>query len=535
MLRRWWVVAGSALAAVALLGFMLNGNIRYQVGVGRVSGYSVAETFSHRPILFRLLSAAQAWLPEQVSRLAGPTTSWEGIVVFESGFRLIAMLAAAGAAVLLWRGLARRWGTAAWPYGMAAFAALAFSAPATGEPDWMAAALTVAAVGAGLLWRPAVGAPVSGVLLALAALVKISTLPVAVAGLVVLWVLDRRRGWLAAAVALVSGLAAVGLIWWLAPWEISWLLDIKALQPDPWTMAHAIEARDYLFNLAARWPTVALLPAFFIRARRTEVWTALVGLVLTAFAFLVQGQYFVYHSLGFVTLATLLAVATIVRSRGALRWPLLVLMAWTFVLFLTPVEWRLAHPLRLYLITAAWVVILTGWQWWALRRSAVRLSRARTYWWSGLLVTLALLATQAPASAESLTLSTAGRTSVGATAVLRSDLAAAAKVHALIGDDTSVAYLTFGSDTYTLGNPTQCRYPSPLLLQRVHADKKVPPADREENLNCLANPNLRWLIWDRSWLRLKSAPEDVVTTIDTYWDCDSAKTIGRYTVCPRRP
>ena len=180
-------------------------------------GYSVAETFSHRPITFRLLSAAQAWLPDQVSRLSGPSTSWRGIVIFEAGFRFVAMLAAAGAAVLLWRGLARLWGGAAWPYGIAAFAALAFTAPATGEPDWMAALLTVAAVGAALLWRPVVGGTVGGLFLALAALVKISTLPVAVAGLAILWVLDRRRGWLAGAAALVSGLVAVGLIWRLAP------------------------------------------------------------------------------------------------------------------------------------------------------------------------------------------------------------------------------------------------------------------------------------------------------------------------------
>ena len=61
--RRTWVLLGLIAATVATLGLLLNGNIRYQVGVGRVSGYSVAETFSHRPIVFRLASAAQAWLP----------------------------------------------------------------------------------------------------------------------------------------------------------------------------------------------------------------------------------------------------------------------------------------------------------------------------------------------------------------------------------------------------------------------------------------------------------------------------------------
>jgi len=532
VLRRWWVVAAAAVAALALLGYLVNDNIRYQVGVGRVSGYSVAETFSHRPIAFRLLSAAQAWLPAQISRLAGPSTSWPGIVVFEAGFRLVAMLAAAGAAVLLWRGLARLGGVAAWPYGIAAFAALAFTAPATGEPDWMAALLTVAATGAALLWRPVVGGTVGGLFLALAALVKISTLPVAAAGLAVLWVLDRRRGWLAGAAALISGLVAVGLIWWLAPWEIGWLLDIRALQPDPWTWDHLFEARDYLLNLAARWPSVALVPAFFVRARPREAWTALAGVALTAFAFVYQGQYFVYHSIGFVTLSALLAVCTVQRSRGALRWPLLVLTAWTLALFVTPAEWRLAHSVGLDLVTGAWVVGLVVWQWWALR-GRPGLSRARTDGWAGLLVLLAMLATQTPFSSESLTLGTAGRTSVSDAQALQADIADAARVHALIGERTPVAYLTFGADTYTLGNPTRCRYPSPLFLQRGQADRLVSPATRQENLACLTDPAARWLIWDRTWLHRKGAPADLLATIDDTWDCDDASVIGRYTICPR--
>lgn len=532
VLRRWWVVVAAGVAGVVLLGFMVNGNVRYQVGVGRVSGYSVAETFSHRPITFRLFSAAQAWLPEQVSRLAGPPTSWPGIVVFEAGFRLFAMLAAAGAAVLLWRGLARRCGIRAWPYGMAAFAVLAFTAPATGEPDWMAALLTVAAVGAGLLWRPGLGGSVAGVSLALAALVKISTLPVALAGLVVLWAVDRRRGWIAALAALVGGLVAVGLIWWLAPWEIGWLLDIRALQPDPWTWAHAVEARDYLMDLAARWPTVALVPAFFVRPRPAEAWTAAAGLALAAFAFVYQGQYFVYHSIGFVTLSTLLAVRTIQRSRAALRWPLLALTAWTLILFVTSAEWRLAHPLRLHLITGIWIAVLAAWQWLALRRRPT-LSRVRSDWWAGLLVVGAMLATQTPFSAEALTLGTAGRTSASSAAALRTDIADAAGVHALIGQDTPVAYLTFGADTYTLGNPTRCRYPSALFLQRAHADQLVSPATRQENLACLTNPDAHWLIWDRTWLHRRNAPADLLATIDSTWDCAAAVLIDRYTLCPR--
>lgn len=533
VLRRRWVIATAAAATVALAGYLVNGNIRYQVGVGRVSGYSVAETFSHRPLVFRLLSAAQAWLPEQISLLAGAPTSWAGIVVFETGFRLVAAIASAGAALLLWRGLRRCWGSAAWPYGVAAFAALAFTAPATGEPDWMAALLAVAAVGAGLLCRPWVGATIGGVLLAAAALVKISTLPVALAALVLLWAIDRGRGWLAGVSALVSGLIAVGLIWWLTPWEIGWLLDIEALQPDPWAADHGIEARDYLLNLAARWPTVALVPAFFVRARPEEAWPAAAGLALTIFAFVYQGQYFVYHSIGFVTLSALLAVRTVQRSRAALRWPLLALTAWTAVLFVTPIEWRLAHPLRLYLVAGSSMAILAAGQWLALRRRP-GLSRARADWWAAVLVLLAMLATQTPFSAEALTLGTAGRTAASSALALRTDIADAEQVHRLIGPDTQVVYLTFGADTYTLGNPTHCRYPSPLFLQRGQADRKMPPADRRENLGCLADPGARWLIWDRDWLHRKGAAADLLATIGRVWDCDRASHVSPYTLCPRR-
>lgn len=522
-----------AALTVVLLGYGVNGNIRYQVGVGRVSGYSVAETFSHRPITFRLLSAAQAWLPDLASRFAGPPGSWWRSWAFETGFRLVAAVVAAGAAGLLWAGLRRRWGSRAWPFGVAAYAALVFMAPATGEPDWMAALLAVAAVGAGLLWRPGLGGCVGGVLLALAALVKISSLPVAVAGLVVLSALDLRRGRLALVASVGAGLAAVALVWWLAPYEIGWLLDIRALQPDPWTRDAAADAQNYLMNLAARWPTVALLPAFLVGARRDEALTALAGVALTGFAFVYQGQYFIYHSVGLVVLSAVLAVRTIQRTSAALRWPVLALCAWTLVVFVLPAQWRVAHPVRLYLLTGAWMAVLAGWQWLALRRPQ-RVSRARADRWAALLVVLAMVATQTPFSGESLTLRTAGRTSWASGLALRAELEAARQVHAVIGPDTHVAYLAFGSATYVLGNPTHCRYPSQLFLQRAHADRRVSPATRQESLACLADPAARWLIWDRDWLHRKSAPADLIAAIDQHWACDDAPVIGGYTLCPRR-
>ena len=99
---------------------------------------------------------------------------------------------------------------------------------------------------------------------------------------------------------------------------------------------------------------------------------------------------------------------------------------------------------------------------------------------------------------------------------------------------TSSPYLAFGSTAYALGNPTHCRYPSPLFLQRPKAPMVVSPATRQENLACVKEPGARWLVWDRGWLHRKGAPADLLGAIDATWDCDNALLAGRYTVCPRR-
>lgn len=531
--RHRWLLVALTTATLAVLAYPVNGNIRYQVGVTRVSGFSVAETFTHRPIAFRLLNAAQAWLPEALSRAAGPPGSLARVWAFEAGFRSVAALLAAGAAALLWAGLRRHLGASSWPYAVAAYAALMFTAPATGEPDWLAALLAVAAVGAGLLWRPAVGAAVAGTLLALSALVKISTLPVAVAALVVLWALDRNRAWIAALAALASGVVAVGLIAWLAPYEIAWLLDIRALQPDPWTGEAASEAGQYAINLAARWPAMALLPAFFVGARRTETWPAALAVGLAAFGIAYQGQYYIYHAIGLLTLSAGLAVRTVMRSRGALRWPVLGLCCWTLVLFMLPADWRGSHAVPLHLATGAWVLGLAGWQWFALRRP-VTVSRVRPGWWAAVLSLAGMLATQTPISAESLTIGPVSQTARANLGALRADLRTAAEIHDLIGADTQVVYLTFGASSYLLGNPTHCRYPSPLFLQRPESLANASLATRQENLACLLDPGAGWLVWDRNWLHRKGAPDDLIATIDQNWACDEAVQIGHYTLCRRR-
>jgi len=531
------LVVGVAAATLALAAYPLSGNLRYEVGVHRVSGYSVAETFSHRPITFRLVSAAQAWLPDVVSAVAGPSGSLPRVWLFETSFRLGAALLSAAAALLLWTGLRRRFGTASQAYAVAAYAGLMFTAPATGEPDWLAAVLAVAAVGAGLSGRRVVGGAAGGVLLALCALVKISSLPVAVAALILLWALDNRRGVVAAGSALVTGVLVGAVIAVWAPYEITWLLDIRALQPDPWTLLQAIEAGNYLVNIAARWPTIALLPAFFVGARWREAWPAAVAIALIGFGIAFQGQYYVYHAMSLVALSAALAVRTLGRTGVALHLPLLACCGWTLVLFLLPAQWRVEHGPALSLVTAGWVAGLAWWQWRALRAGSPPpgANSVRAAFRSGLVVIAAMLVTQTPGSAESMTLATAAQTPLVSHAALRTELATAAYLRGVIGPDTRVVYLTFGSSTYTVGNPTHCRYPSPLFLQRPEAVDAASPATRKENLACVTEPGARWLVWDRDWLHRKGAPADLIAVIDATWECEEAVLAGPYTVCPRRP
>lgn len=536
-MRRPWIALTAVVGTLLVLAYPVNNNIRYEVGVHRVSGYSIAETFSHRPITFRLISAAQSWLPDLVSAAGAPPGSLARAWLFEAAFRLVAALVAAGAAALLYAGLRRRLGCSAWAYGLAAYAALMFTAPATGEPDWWAAAVAVAALGVGLLGPDVTGGAAAGVLLAVCALVKVSSLPVALAALVLILAFDRRRGLVALAAALVCGCLAVLLIWWLAPYEICWLLDIRALQPDIWNAGTLRELRGYLVNVAARWPTVALIPAFFIAAPAREAAAGAAAVVLMMLGFIGQGQYFVYHAVPLVVLSAGLAIATLRRSRGVLRWPLVAWIAWTAMAFVLPSGWRLDLARPLLQVSLAAIVVLTILQAAALWRGDPRdtgaLPRGRADRWAAGLVLAAMLATQTPWSGEALTLGTRGKTAVGNLRSLQADLAAAERVRSVVGSEP-VVYLTFGSVTYVLGNPTHCRYPSPLFLQRPGAAVKVSEATRSENLACLTQSGARWLVWDRGWLPPKSAPADLLRTIDGTWACERAQLVGALILCPRR-
>lgn len=530
------MVATAVLATLGTVQYPVSDNIRYVVGLLRVSGYPPAETFTHRPIVYRLLMAMQAWLPDVASRQFGEPHSVPRLAAFETGLNVVSVGWALGAAALLWAGLRRNHPQVAWVYGIGAYATLAFLTPMLGEPDWYAAMFAVAAVGAGLLGNRWLGGSLSGFLLALAALVKFVTLPIALAALLVLWALDARRAAIATVAAgLIGSLTLVVIAVWV-PWEIGWMLDIRALQPFFWDGLTTVTAiRDCLVQLAVMWPAVILVPAFFLGAGLKERLVAAAALVLAAAPIVLQGEYWLYHTIGMVVVSCLLAVRTLLRSRGALFWPMVACSAWTALVFVVP--WRfhvyaglnrgaeiVGHGKRVVLITAACAVVLFVLQRWALRQPDAQEPALAT---TGpvkvaLAVVAALLASQTP---PALAASTESR---------RQHNDQAADVRGVIGENP-VVYLTPGWSTYFLGNPTRCRYPSPLFLQRRTAPEVVTPAHRDENLACLAEAGARWLVWKQDWLRPETAAVDVLAAIDRTWDCARAEQVAGYVLCPRLP
>ncbi len=63
-----------------------------------------------------------------------------------------------------------------------------------------------------------------------------------------------------------------------------------------------------------------------------------------------------------------------------------------------------------------------------------------------------------------------------------------------IGPDEPVLYLTYGTVGYHLGNPTDCRYPSPLWLV---AGEDL--ASGRDNARCLDDENAAWVIIEPAW------------------------------------
>jgi hypothetical protein len=522
------VAVAAAIGALSTFTLApLHGNVRYEVGVKAVSGLSAAETFSHRPLAFRLLMEAVADLARAGSF---------GITSFEVVVRLIGLCLATGASVLLWHGLRRREVAAPGWHAVVAGAAVVFMGSASSmEPDWMAPILAIAGTGAALAGRGRLCwamAALAGTFFVAAAAVKIVSLPTALLGLIVVGALDRRQFLRSLVASVVIGVLYVaGTVAW-APWEITWLIDIRLLQPD--ILERLSEAPAFFLESAACWPAIALFPAALVLADWRERVVLAAAALLAAAPIVWQGQYWAYHG---ATLCVVVAVAAF-RALRRLVTPavgigVLVVVVAAALLTLPGPEWRDRHLAIWGTATVGAALVGTGWAILVRARRPVRSS-------SGLTVTaltaLALLyPAMTPFSANLLRLSETGRPAVVAGLGRPSAQEITAReIRQRIGGDVPVTYFTFGHWTYFLRNPTVCRYPSPLFLQRTrYTTAHVGSTSYTENLACVDESTSQWLILDRRWFKLSRAPAELQNKVRQQWRCSAGFNVDGLTICPR--
>jgi hypothetical protein len=412
------------------------------------------------------------------------------------------------------------------------------------EPDWVAALAAALAVGAACApRRPWLGALLAGPAAMLVVAVKLSTFPIALIALLVIFVLDRRR----AAWTALSTVICVAL-WYLLtkhfqPWEWTWLSDLANLVHSKPQGIHIADLRKLRFavgDAAVLSPVVVLAPGAAAALLRREAgrrrWVGVVVAVVAGGLSLApaygQGEFFNYHFASTVVLAAGVCGAAFALCPG-FRLPLaaatVLVTGVSLVLLRRPASWRLAHAAPViwaYEIAAVALVVAA---WFLADRTRVSLP------WSAGVVALcfALLPPVLPGSPYAF--STYDYTIRNG----RSADAALADLGKRLGPDTPVLYLTYGSVNHAMGNPTTCRYPSPLWLQRgaLLPRMRTRPS-YADNLRCLTEDrNARYLIVQSGWFSLPRSAPDVRALIDERFDCSPAARIPApppVFVCPAR-
>ncbi|GAB3758761.1 hypothetical protein [Microlunatus parietis] len=540
-LIRYLTPAVVIIAAGCAALLPLNGDVRFQAGVEQTSPVPVAETFTHRPMLYRLIMAA-VFAP---SRLFGESSRR-----FEFGMQVSALLLCCLAGLLLYRALRDRGlpaGTAQ-PLAVAVAAAAGLQgAVSVWEPDWLALVLTVLAVAIGLLgrdddrswWPAAAGA---GVLLAAAASIKIVTLPTALIGLVVLAVLAWRRAVAATVVATVAGLAWIGVIASLWPRELHWLIELSALQPP--NLEPVWRTGLGLGSALLAWPVLIMLPAALGvllagRTARTRLRLGALAVLIMVLALLpavVQQQFFIYHFVAFPVIAAAVLVLAVRRAAPTTAARLLIItvvaaMAAAVAIRL-PAPLRVEHPavvlagLGLAMVLG---VVLT------LRGDRPTGSRPAA---AAAVCCATMISIVAPGPTGTTPLTEVPQTGLiniysAETTERRQDTGR--RVRQLIGADTPVLYLAFGDVNYFVRNPTPCAYPAAVWLQRArHNPAVITTTGYAENLACLSDPAARFLVIDGSWFQLPRQPEPLRRMITDRYDCEDAPEIDGLLICPRR-
>lgn len=532
------VVLAVGLVALSLITVSapLDGDVRYEIGAQATSPASAAGTFTHRPLMYRLIMSGLI-LPARGAA--------DDLVGFEATMRLESSALAFVAGVLLWVGLRRRRPAIAATLGLTVAAALALIGPSTVlEPEWLAVVVTVAGVGTALVLpsRPPWGvlsAALGGLLLMVAAAVKVVTLPVAVIGLLALLLVDRRRCTIAVVAAIVSGLGYLGLVALAAPWEFQWMIDSSAMVPARGGPEVVVEALVFLGNVALIWPTVTLLPAALVGLRSHHLVAGVIAALLAWLPVAIQNQYFLYHATALPVVGAVCLYAALRRAAPLFTVPVLAVAGWTYYVLTSHQDWRMAHQTELFTATAvtagAMVVLSIGWHVWRRFRPGSAEPRPITT----LLVPLVLVATWLPASAptaaESVTLSTRGRTPEVHRRAIPGQLAFGEQMRSRIGADTTVTYLTVGTTNYIVGNPSTCEFPTSVLLQRSRSIKRQEGTPTwQANLRCVTDKPGEVLIWDPQWFLMRVEPPEVKAAFAAAFDCEQGFTLDEVKVCPRR-
>lgn len=530
------LAAGLVALSLVTVTAPLDGDVRYEIGAQATSPASPAATFTHRPLMYRLVMSGLLALDHRFT---------DGLVEFEQFLRLESLILAFLAGLLLWTGLRCRWPAVAATLSLTVVAALVLIGPAIVlEPEWLAVVVTVAGVGVALALpsRPPFGvlsAVLGGLLLAVAAAVKVVTLPIAVIGLVALLLVDRRRCAIATLAGLLGGLAWTTGVALLAPWEFQWMIDTAAMVPGRGHPAVAVEATLFLGNVAVLWPAVTLLPAALVGLPRNLLLAGVVAALLAWLPVTVQNQYFLYHATALPVVGAICLYGALRRAAPVFVVPALALSGWAYYVLTHSADWRLMHESRLFTAAAiaagATIVLSTGWHLWRHFRSRSAGPRPVTTLLAALVVVIAGLPASAPAAAESVTLSNRDHTPLSNRGSTTDQLVWAEVMHQRIGADTPVTYQTFGTINYMLSNPSTCEFPTSVFLQRsrsIHRQEGTPTW--QANLRCLTDKPGELLIWDPQWFLLRRQPPEVKAAFAAAFDCTQGFTLDRIQVCPRR-
>jgi hypothetical protein len=171
-----------------------------------------------------------------------------------------------------------------------------------------------------------------------------------------------------------------------------------------------------------------------------------------------------------------------------------------------------------------------------------RPSGAAVSWWAvellSLAVTVGLGAADAPGAAYRLAGYQSADTNLSLYRQTEQLRQAYAALRRQIGPDTPVLYLAYGQTDYLMGNPTHCRYPSPVWLQRSTYLPYVRDfASYRDNAACLVDPGARYLAIEPHWIRVSALAPELRAELDATFDCAHSLEVadGTLLLCPVRP